>query len=93
MNELEKKIGVYLSNEEIDCTLDGYRYLQTAIAYTMEHPAATSKLYCDFAASKYNVSAKQVDSSINYALRTKLVRPKRFIHEAAVLLSLQENAV
>lgn len=91
MTETEKRIAVYLDRKEINCALDGYRYLIEAISYTIKHPAATSKMYSTSVAERYDVNIKQVETSISYALKLKYEKPKRFIHEAANVLRVIES--
>lgn len=90
MTEVEKKIGAYLSNENIDCSLNGFRFLREAILFTTQNPTATTGQFCSHVADKYQTNAKKVANSISYALRGKNVRPKQFVHMAAVVISLQE---
>ena len=91
MTELERKIALYLDKKEINCALDGYRYLIEAISFTITNPSATSIMYCTSAACRYHVNLKQVETSISYALRTKPDKPKKFIHEAAKAVRMMER--
>lgn len=91
MTDTEKKIAVYLDKKEINCALDGYRYLIEAIAFTIKNPSAKSKMYCAFIAERYDINKKQVETSISYALKTRCEKPKRFIHEAAKAFRISEK--
>jgi len=84
MTEIENKVGDYLSKNGIDCSLNGYRYLQTAILYTMRHPSMPLASCYAYVADKYRCSSKRVAGGITYALRGRKIRPKQFIHGAAV---------
>lgn len=71
----EKKIRQYLSSMGVRIDLAGYTYLVEVVEYLLANPALQTKRAMESVGIKYNVSYRNVQNSIRYALKVAEHRP------------------
>ena len=69
MTKEEKTIRQYLSSMGVRIDLAGYTYLVEVVDYLLKHPTLQTKRAMESVGRKYDVSYKNVQNSIRYALK------------------------